>query len=95
MRSVDTKETRHSEEICDAVVVGEGEEDISKLLEVFKNDTDFRTVDGVAFDDGNGLVVTSRRKPMTDLDAPPFAAPDLLPMGRYFNVCPKEKVFQT
>jgi radical SAM superfamily enzyme YgiQ (UPF0313 family) len=67
----------------DAVVIGEGEQTIVELLGAVKSDLDFDTVNGIAYRAGSKILTTAKRKRVKDLDALPFPARHLIPLGRY------------
>lgn len=56
----------------DIVVLGEGEQTITQLLERIGRDVDWRDVAGIAFLDADRLVVNPARPPITDFDALPL-----------------------
>lgn len=68
----------------DFVVMGEGEETMVDLLDALQNKRDVRSVKGIAFMDGNNLVIQEPRKFIADLDSIPFPAYDLIDLARYF-----------
>ena len=71
---------------ADHVVVGEGEVTLCELLDHIApgDETRMSAVAGLVFRDGNGRVVTTdRRRNLTDLDALPFPAWDLVDVERY------------
>lgn len=65
----------------DLVVIGEGESTVKELL-----DSDFKelsSVDGIAFRDGNQIVLNKPRELIKNLDEIPFPARDLVPFANY------------
>lgn len=68
---------------ADAVVIGEGEKTIVNLLDVIIHHGDLRQVRGIAFRDGNNVVITPRRSLIKDIDSLPLPAYDLFPMEFY------------
>jgi radical SAM superfamily enzyme YgiQ (UPF0313 family) len=62
----------------DIAVIGEGEATITELLTVLQDDADPASVQGIVYRNGNNLCDTGRRPKITDLDALPFPAWDLL-----------------
>ncbi len=77
------QETLESFTELDAVVIGEGEETLVELLRAVKCDRNFDTVNGIAYRAGSKIVTTAKRQWVKDLDALPFPARHLLPLGRY------------
>lgn len=71
--------------LIDVVVRGEGEVTIVELVRALRQGSalDLRRVRGIAFRDGDELVVTPARPLIRDLDALPWPAYDLLPVDRY------------
>ena len=68
---------------ADVVVMGEGEITIIDLLESMQNHRPFKMVKGIAFMDGNELVVTGKRPLIENVDSIPFPAYEKFPMGYY------------
>jgi len=70
---------------ADAIVIGEGEETIVELLEAFANNRSFSTVQGVAYREGDEVLVTPERPliPEKDLDGVPFPAYHKFPIEYY------------
>lgn len=71
------------DENIDYVVVGEGEETITELLEALDQGGDPGQIPGLACRQGEALVLTDPRPPIQDLDALPFPAWDLVDMREY------------
>jgi anaerobic magnesium-protoporphyrin IX monomethyl ester cyclase len=67
----------------DAVVIGEGEQTIVELVGAVKFALNFNTVNGIAYRAGSKIMTTPKRKRIKDLDALPFPARHLIPLGRY------------
>jgi anaerobic magnesium-protoporphyrin IX monomethyl ester cyclase len=67
----------------DAVVIGEGEETFVELLRALESTRNFDTVNGMAYRAGSKIMTTPKRKRIKNLDALPFPARHLLPLGRY------------
>ena len=67
----------------DTVVIGEGEETIVALIQALECARSLDTVSGIAFRADSEIVTTAKRKWIKDLDALPFPARHLLPLGRY------------
>lgn len=59
--------------------IGEGEETILELLDIIFEDKNAADVLGIAYRDGDSILVTPRRPYIKDLDSLPFPAWDLLP----------------
>jgi len=74
------------EKEIDFVVIGEGEEALSKLLRAIDSGADLTQIDGLAFKTGGNIVVNPKTQYIKDLDSLPFAARHLLPMDKYFTV---------
>lgn len=68
---------------ADAVVIGEGEVTVTELLEVVANHRPLSTVKGIAFCEGDKVILNPRRPLITDIDDIPFPAYDLFPMDYY------------
>jgi radical SAM superfamily enzyme YgiQ (UPF0313 family) len=77
------QETLESFTELDAVVVGEGEETLVEFLRAVKCDRNFDKVNGLAYRADSKIVTTAKRKWVKELDALPFPARHLLPLGRY------------
>lgn len=68
----------------DVVVRGEGERTFVELLRHAGDRSAWPSIEGIAFPDSDGRVrVTPPRRLIADLDALPFPAYDLVPMGNY------------
>lgn len=68
---------------ADAVVIGEGEETIVELLNALATRRSLQEVEGVAFRDGDGVVINKRRPLIKDIDSIPFPAYELFPIDHY------------
>jgi radical SAM superfamily enzyme YgiQ (UPF0313 family) len=68
---------------ADVVVIGEGEETIVDLLKTFGKHKPFTEVKGIAFKDGNKVIINERRPLIPDIDTIPFPAYDLFPVQYY------------
>lgn len=75
---------------ADAVVIGEGEQPFLNLVRALENKTSLRNVKGIAFRDGNNLIVNQRETVIQNLDTIPHPYYDPLPMEYYINA----KIFQ-
>jgi radical SAM superfamily enzyme YgiQ (UPF0313 family) len=63
----------------DACVIGEGEITLVELLDSFENKKYLRNVPGIAFQDNGGVITTSPRPFISDLDKLPMPAFDMIP----------------
>jgi anaerobic magnesium-protoporphyrin IX monomethyl ester cyclase len=77
------RETLETFADLDAVVIGEGEQTMVELLGAVKSAANFDTVNGIAYRAGSKIMTTPKRKRIQDLDALPFPARHLIPLGRY------------
>ena len=68
---------------ADVVVIGEGEDTIVDLLKTFGNHKPFTGVKGIAFKDGDKVIISERRPLIPDIDTIPFPAYDLFPVHYY------------
>lgn len=66
----------------DVVVLGEGERTIAELLQCFEDGGDLADVAGIAYLDGEKLVVTEPREPMNEFDTLPLPEFSLLRYAR-------------
>jgi anaerobic magnesium-protoporphyrin IX monomethyl ester cyclase len=78
-----TEECLQECEALDAVSFGEGEVTIVEMMERLADRASMEGVDGVAYRDGDGIVVNPSRALVDDLDSLPFPAWDLIPMQKY------------
>ena len=69
----------------DYVVLGEGELGLRAIIEAHNRGRDPETIDGLAWRDNGRVRVNPRSTWIEDLDALPFPARDLLPMGKYYD----------
>lgn len=67
----------------DIVVRFEGEETIVELIKAIMDKEDLSKVKGIAYRNNGQIIKTSLRPLIEDLDALPFPAYDLMPMGKY------------
>ena len=67
----------------DVVVIGEGEETFVELIYENHRARDLSSVSGIAYRVDSKINTTAGRKRIKDLDALPFPARHLLPLGRY------------
>jgi len=68
---------------ADAIVMGEGEITIVELLDALKNKKPFHQIKGIAFRDGDNVIINERRALIEDVDSLPFPAYGLFPMEYY------------
>jgi radical SAM superfamily enzyme YgiQ (UPF0313 family) len=71
-------------DLLDCVVVGEGENTILELVAAFENNSPLEGVDGIVFRTDSGIVTTSPRAYIQDLDILPFPARDLIPHSLFY-----------
>lgn len=68
---------------ADFVVIGEGEETIVELISAIENKQDFSSIKGIAYKDGEVIILNPPRGPIKNLDAISYPARYLLDMKRY------------
>lgn len=68
---------------ADAIVIGEGEETILDLMEAIGDPTRLASVQGIAWREGEKVVVNERRPLIADVDAIPMPAYELFPVEYY------------
>jgi anaerobic magnesium-protoporphyrin IX monomethyl ester cyclase len=68
---------------ADAVVMGEGEVVMSNLVEALESDGNLAAVKGIAYRDGDKVIINEREKLIEDVDSIPWPAWDLFPMDYY------------
>ena len=68
---------------ADAVVIGEGEITIVKLLKALEAKKDLSSVDGIAFIKDEQYIQTPKRELIKNIDEIPFPVWDLFPMDHY------------
>lgn len=76
-------------------VIGEGEKTIIELTEAIKNNQDFKKIAGLAYKEGEEIIINDSRPLIENLDSVPFPARDLLPLKKYFDIFTREKYFTT
>jgi anaerobic magnesium-protoporphyrin IX monomethyl ester cyclase len=76
------------DELCDLVVVGEGEITVVELADCLRSGDDLSRVKGLVFEQNGRLVFTERRPMIEDLDVIPRPDYELISMGRYFTRAP-------
>lgn len=70
----------------DFVIIGEGEYSFLQLIEKLeRKESDFGTIDGIAFRNNGDIVVFPKTKFIENLDDLPFPALHLLPVEEYFK----------
>ena len=83
-----------SESDVDYVVIGEPENTVSELVDALASGKqDFRSIDGLGFNENGKAILTGKRAFIEDLDSLPFPARHLLPMEVY-NEAVKENPLQ-
>ncbi|MBU1044918.1 MAG: B12-binding domain-containing radical SAM protein [Candidatus Omnitrophica bacterium] len=70
----------------DYVVIGEGEQIITKLIDCINQKQSVSEIDGLAYKQDNNIIVNPKTSFIQDLDALPFPARHLLPMDKYFKI---------
>ncbi len=70
---------------ADAVVMGEGELPFLNLLKALDNKKPLKDVKGVAYRDGDKIIINEREAPIGDLDKIPFPYYEPLPIEYYVN----------
>ncbi|MDD4979792.1 MAG: radical SAM protein [Candidatus Omnitrophica bacterium] len=70
---------------ADAVVMGEGEIPFLNIIKALDNNENLSNVNGIAFRDGDRVIVNPREKPIMDLDSIPSPYLDSLPMEFYIK----------
>jgi anaerobic magnesium-protoporphyrin IX monomethyl ester cyclase len=67
----------------DLIVIGEGEDTIAELTPVIKRRDKWHDIRGIAYREGDEIVMTGKRDFITDIDRIPLPARHLLPISRY------------
>lgn len=68
----------------DYIVLGEGEETMSELMDKIERNESVANVKGIAYRDVNGKIYLNERRPVIkDIDSIPFPAWELFPMDHY------------
>jgi len=70
---------------ADIIAMGEAEETIVELLKCKLGHGDISKIKGIAYKEGDKVVINERRKPIIDLDSIPFPEWSLFPMEKYTN----------
>lgn len=68
---------------ADIVVIGEGELTIIELMETISSHKPLTTIKGIAFRDGDRVIINERRPLIRDVDSIPFPAYELFPINYY------------
>ncbi len=68
---------------ADAIIIGEGEETIIELMKALSNKEPLDKIKGVAFRDGDRVIVNERRPLIKDIDSLPLPAFELFPIDYY------------
>lgn len=68
---------------ADVTVIGEGEETVIELLNAIDNKAPLSGVKGIAYRDGEQIIINERRPLIADIDSIPFPAYDLFPIDYY------------
>lgn len=70
----------------DFLVIGEGENTFSQLLDTYQGDQNFEHIDGSGYKESSGKIkINPKTRYIEDLDSLPFPARHLMPMERYFE----------
>ncbi|HPI94137.1 MAG TPA: radical SAM protein [Deltaproteobacteria bacterium] len=81
--SFDIEGTFRSCPELDLIIKGEGEQTLQELIPVLDDRKAWRGIQGIAFRDDGGIVITEPRELIHDLDSLPLPARHLLPISRY------------
>lgn len=68
---------------ADAVIIGEGEVVISNLVETLGSREGFSQIKGIAYRDGEEVIINKREPLIKEVDSIPYPAWDLFPMDYY------------
>jgi len=68
---------------ADVVVMGEGEETIVELINAIASKKPFNMIKGIAYRDGDQIVINDRRTVIRDVDDIPWPAYDMFPIEYY------------
>ncbi len=79
-------EENMKEKNLDVIVLGEGEETMLSIIRHMREGRTFADIDGIVYRDGECIITNPKTKWIKNLDAIPFPARDLLPMGLYRTV---------
>jgi len=75
-----------SDKNVDFVVMGEGENTISDLIEVIDGHKNIDALDGIAYKHNNDIKIVPKIKFITNLDEIPFPAWDLMKLEKYYGL---------
>ncbi|MCD6570640.1 MAG: cobalamin-dependent protein [Deltaproteobacteria bacterium] len=67
----------------DVLVIGEGENTLKELVPHIKNKSEWANIKGIAFREGEKVIITRPRELIQNLDSLPLPARHLLPLSRY------------
>lgn len=81
--SFTVEETLRQYPEIDLIVIGEGEDTIAELTPVIKQRNKWRDISGIAYREGDEIVVTGKRSFIADIDRITPPARHLLPVSRY------------
>ena len=68
---------------ADIVIIGEGELTVVEVVDAVANHKTLKNIKGIAYRDGNKVVINERRPLIEDIDEIPFPAYDLFPVSYY------------
>lgn len=68
---------------ADVAVIGEGEETIVELIDALAKHTSLHGIKGIAYRDGNKVVINPRRELIQDIDSIPWPAYEIFPVEYY------------
>jgi radical SAM superfamily enzyme YgiQ (UPF0313 family) len=77
----------------DFVVIGEGEDTITKLVDCLEHNKNFKSLPGIAFRNKEGIQINPRAPLIADINKIPYPAYDLFKMKTY--TCSARKYFTT
>jgi phosphonoacetaldehyde methylase len=75
-----------NEKSLDMIALGEGERTMVSVINHLQNKKPLKEIDGLAFKDGEDIIINPKTSYIKDLDSLPFPARDLLPMELYKKV---------
>ncbi len=81
--SFDIERTLKQYPELDLIIVGEGEATLAELLPVIDDRQSWPGINGIAFNDGEEIIITPPQPTIDDLDTLPLPARHLLPLSRY------------
>ena len=74
------------EKSLDMIALGEGERTMVSIISRLQEGKPVNEIDGLAFKDGEDIIINPKTKFIEDLDSIPFPARDLIPMDLYKKV---------